>query len=373
MFFVLLTAGMPISGRKMKHQPAWFLFLVFFLVCSGVTIGQEKMQARIASWYHGLEGAVSISFDDAGYTQYSAACPVLEKYNLKATFGIVGEWVQEEATMSAEPDQFEIKKMGWQQLVELSEHGHELAAHGYLHRRYDKYAPVDSLAALMTQIRSLIESRTGHRVFTIHYPYSYASYNIPLAAEEAGYLFGRTGLDSVNPASPDNMYLLSSRAILNSGNPDPAMFRRWLDDAKGRWLILMYHHLFPEDSKEMSLIREHRVENSYSILPEAFEMQVKELTAQNLWIAPVASVGKYILERDSTNIRIIRTPGQMIIVTTTNLDTRIFNHPLTLITEIPWEKVSVAGSRQDGTFEATERRLLIDIDPESVIILTKAK
>lgn len=349
----------------------------FSLVCAiclpWVSCGQDPLSASITTWYQDKAGAVSVSFDDASFTQYMFAYPVLERYGIKATFGIVGEWVREQPAMSAEPDQFEIKKMGWQQLGELSEHGHELAAHGYLHRRYDKYAPVDSLAVLMTRIRSLIESRTGQRVFTIHYPYSYASFNIPVAAAEAGYLFGRTGLDSVNPASPDNMYLLSSRAILNSGNPDPTMFRRWLDDANGRWLILMYHHLFPEDSKEMSLIREHRVENSYSILPEAFEVQVEELTGQNLWIAPVASVGKYIQERDSTKIRIIRTPEKMIIVTTTNLDTRIFNQPLTLRAGVPWKKVSVSGSRQDGTFEATDRKLLIDIDPESVIILTKAK
>ena len=357
----------------MRTYSVKFISLICTICLPWVSCGQDPISASITTWYQDKAGAVSVSFDDASFTQYIFAYPVLERYGIKATFGIVGEWVREQPGMSAEPDQFEIKKMGWQQLVELSEHGHELAAHGYLHQRYDKYAPVDSLAALMIRIRSLIESRTGQRVFTIHYPYSYASFNIPIAAEEAGYLFGRTGLDSVNPASPDNMYLLSSRAILNPGNPDPTMFRKWLDDANGRWLILMYHHLFPEDSKEMSLIREHRVENSYSILPETFEMQVKELTGKNLWIAPVASVGKYILERDSTKIRIIRTPEQMIIVTTTNLDTRIFDQPLTLRTEVPWKKVSVSGSRQDGTFEATGRKLLIDIDPESVIILTKAR
>jgi peptidoglycan/xylan/chitin deacetylase (PgdA/CDA1 family) len=348
------------------------LFLVLTVCCFHASNGQEQAGASITTWYHGKPGAVSFSFDDGGYTQYTAAYPILEKYSLKATFSIVGEWVKEEPSLSAEPDHFEIRKMGWQQLLELSDHGHELAAHGYRHERYDKFGPVDSLAGQMIQIKSLIESRIHQPVLTIHYPYSFASGNIPEAARKAGFFFGRTGLDTINSATPQDMHLLATHTILNSREPDSAIFRTWLDDAEGNWLILMYHNLFSEDSREISLIRLHHVEYSYSLPPESFEFQVQKTIGRDYWIAPISIVGKYIMERDSTELRTIRCKDKIIIVVSTNLDTSLFDQPLTLEAEVPWRKVKVAGSLQDGTCEPSNNKLLIDINPECVIILSKA-
>jgi peptidoglycan/xylan/chitin deacetylase (PgdA/CDA1 family) len=348
------------------------LLLTLTILCFNTSYGQELGDVRITTWYHNKPAAVSISFDDGGYTQYTAAYPILEKYSLKATFGVVGEWVKEEPSLSAEPDHFEIRKMGWRQLLELFGHGHELAAHGYRHERYDKFSPVDSLTVQMSQIKSLIESRIHQPVLTIHYPYSYASGNIPEAARKSGFLFGRTGLDTVNPATPQDMYLLATHTILNSLEPDSVMFGKWLDNAEGNWLILMYHNLFSEDSREMSLIRFHKVEYSYSLPPELFEIQVKGTISRNYWIAPVSTVGKYIMERVSTKIQTIKGNGMIIIVASTNLDTHLFDQPLTLEAEVPWKKVKVAGSLQDGIFNTTNKKLLIDINPECVVILSKS-
>jgi peptidoglycan/xylan/chitin deacetylase (PgdA/CDA1 family) len=356
----------------MIHYSPRIPLLVVPLFCFLVSYGQEKGDAHITTWFHNKPGAVSISFDDGGYTQYTAAYPILEKYSLKVTFGIVGEWTKEEAEMSAEPDQFEIKKMGWQQLLDLLDHGHEIAAHGYRHERYDKFSPVDSLVRQMILVKSLIESKTNHPVVTIHYPYSFASGNIPVAARKAGFLFGRTGLDTVNSVTPQDMYLLATQTILNSSEPDSAIFGNWLEFAEGKWLILMYHNLFSEDSREMSLNRYHHVLYSYSLPPESFEMQVKRIVEKDYWIAPISTVGKYIIERDSTVLRTIRVKDEIIIVASTNLDTRLYDQLLTLELEVPWSRVKVEGSLQDGICEPFNNKLFIDFFPECVIILSKA-
>ena len=224
----------------------------------------------------------------------------------------------------------------------------------------------------MSQIKSLIESRIHQPVLTIHYPYSYASGNIPEAARQAGFLFGRTGMDTINPTTPPDMYLLATHTILNSHEPDSAMFGKWLDKAEGNWLILMYHNLFSEDSREMALIRFHNVEYSYSLPPESFKMQVRETIGRDYWIAPISTVGKYIMERNSTKIRTIKCKDIIIIVVSTNLDTCLFNQPLTLEAEVPWKRVKVTGSLQDGSFKTTNKKLLIDINPECVLILSKS-
>lgn len=352
------------------HKALLLIFLIS-ITCHVFSQRRTELKATITTWYQNKPGAVSISFDDAGYTQYSFAYPVLERHNIKGTFSIVGEWVAEQPLYTAEPDQFEIQKMGWQQLLELHDHGHELAAHGYYHVRYDKFAPVPDLAVEMRKIRTLIETRTNSRVFTLNYPYSFASGNIPEAAREAGFMFGRTGLDTINPPAPYNMYLLATHVILNSEKPDPTLFRNWCDQAKGNWLILMYHHFFPLKSKEMELIRLHDVDYSYSIPPETFEKQIQTLIGTGYWIAPVSEVGKYITERDNTEVRTIRCRDQIYIHTVTNLDKELYDRPLTLEVTTPWKKVCVEGSLNDGVFQTENNMLYIDFMPETELILTK--
>lgn len=348
----------------------WFtLFTTFPLIGYGQK--SNPVSARITTWYQNKSGAVSVSFDDACYSQYTYAYPVLEKLDIKATFSVVGEWTADEPSNSAEPGSFEIKKMGWLQLLELYDHGHELAAHGYRHEKYDKLLPVSDLADQMKQIKSVVESRTEASGYTMNYPYSYASGNIPLAAQEAGYLFGRTGLDTINPPSPVNMYLLATHVILNESLPDSLAFQNWLEKSKGNWLILMYHHLFDFGSKEMEIIRMHKVEHSYSLTPGQFEKQMNALVATDCWIAPISTIGKYITERDNTEIRVIKTRKKIYINTFTNLNKNVYNQPLTIEVEILWKKTSVEGSRNDGIFKTEDNKLYIDVYPEKQIILTK--
>jgi peptidoglycan/xylan/chitin deacetylase (PgdA/CDA1 family) len=370
--FHLLLSRFQQTGFQLISSKKYRLFFISMLMCiSYHADSQDNTMAAITTWYQNKPGAVSISFDDASYTQYTSAYPILEKYNIKGTFSVVGEWVDEQPAYTAEPGSFEIRKMGWTQLLELFVHGHELAAHGYRHERYNKNAAVTDLELDMLQIKSLIESRTDHNVFTLNYPYSYASGNIPLAAAKSGYLFGRSGLDTINPPSPPDMYLLATNAILNSEQPDSLEFQAWLDQANANWLILMYHHFFSLDSKEMEIIRLHGVENSYSVTSENFEAQVKDLAASGYWIAPISEVGKYIIERDNTAVRIIETRKKIYIYTITNLDKNLYDRPLTLEVELSWKQVKIEGSLCDGIFKTHDGKLYLDVLPETEIILTK--
>ena len=318
-----------------------------------------------------MPGAASVTFDDGCYSQYVSAYPILEKYKIKGTFGIVGEWVKEGPAYSAESGSFDILKMGWEQFAELFEHGHELAAHGYYHKKYDKFLPVPGLAPEMKEIKTLIESKIPCKVHTLHYPYSYASGNIPPAAKEAGFLFGRTGLDTVNTPNPKDMLLLASQAVLNSQVPGDAGFQQWITEARGNWLILMYHHFFLPESKEMALYKLHNVENTYSIFPEEFDRQMQYLTASGYWIATVSEIGRYITERENSDIRRISARKKIIIYTITNLDKNVYNVPLTLEIRIPWKRAKVQGSLHDGVFTANEGIIYVDVMPETELIINK--
>ena len=355
----------------MKNHSILVFIIIIFSIHNAYGQKHNSVKAHFTTWYQNKPGAVSISFDDASFTQYKYAYPVLEKFNLKATFSLVGEWTTENPGYSSEPGCFDIQKMGWIQLTELFNNGHEIAAHGYYHQKYDKHMSVPDLAMEMKKIKTLIESKTHAVVYTLHYPYSYASVNIPVAAKEAGFLFGRTGLDTVNSAYPPDMHLLATHVILNNELPDSVKFQEWIDQAKGNWLILIYHHLFPDHSKEMELLRYHKVQNCYSLLPETFEKQMEKIVATGYWVAPIASIGKYIAERNNTEIRTVKCKKKIYIYTFTNLDTNIYNQPLTIEIELKWKKVKIAGSLHDGVFETQDNKLLVNILPENELILSK--
>ena len=351
--------------------------ILYFFIIGLLSFFQEKneFEAEISTWHQNKKGAISISFDDAGYTQYTYAYPILEKYNMKATFSVVGEWTQEKPSFSAELGSFEIKKMGWQQIIELHRHGHEIAAHGYKHQRYNRFSTIPELVTKMKKIKHLIENKIHAPIYTLHYPYSFISDSIIRATEVAGFLFGRAGKTKnlfVNAKTPQNFYLLVSNPILNDTTPSINGFINWTKQANGNWLIIMYHHLFPKNSKEMSIMNYHHVTNTYSLFPETFEKQMKLIANSEYWVAPIADVGKYIIERENTTLTLnMINTNTLAINSKTLLDTTIYNFPLTLTIKLPWNKIQVTGSASDGNYKVSDNQLILYFLPKQTIIITK--
>ena len=356
---------------KVRFFKYLFIFMLF-IQYSGISQKKSDFSATFTRWYNDKPGAISVTFDDASYTQYEYAYPVLERYKIKATFSLVGEWTHDNPSYSAEPGIFEIKKMGWRQIRELSRNGHEIAAHGYVHRKYGKRTNTDILAEQMTKIKSLIESKLKKPVYTLHYPYSFTSDSIISAAKKAGFLFGRTqGTKKYNTPDSIDFYLLASRAIMNDTNPGIKEFVDWVNNTKDNWLILMYHHLFPKGSLEMNIMQNHNVINTYSLYPATFESQMSILASSDYWIAPVAKTGKYIKERKHTKIKLRKHCRTIKIKTITDLDPEIYDHPLTVKVTLPWKRVRVKGSENDGIYKVVNNQLLVNVMPGKTVKIKK--
>ncbi len=347
------------------------ILVVILLWWSG-NLTAQKFSAQICTWKDDKPAAVSITFDDASYTQYEYAYPILSKYHFKATFSLVGEWTKEQASYSAEPGMFEIKKMGWQQLRELHKLGHEIASHGYRHQRYDKHLPLDTLVSQMKKARKFIENHIRDTCYTIHYPYSFATDKIALAAKKAGFRFGRTGLETFNNTTPVNVFLLKSKAILSDTIPTTSDFDNWLQQANYKWLILMYHHLFPKGSKEMRILEYHKVRNTYSLYPETFDKQMQILAQKDYWVAPVEKIGKYVLERQYTKLKTHRCLGKFVIKLQTKLD-KAYDEPLTIRVKVPWKKVKVNINGKEKVYINEQGVILLEAMPGSKTVIKKEK
>ena len=69
-------------------KPVFFVFLISFCLtaCFGQSIAGHT---EITKWQYGKNGAVSITFDDGSYHQFTKALPIMERLKLPATFFIV--------------------------------------------------------------------------------------------------------------------------------------------------------------------------------------------------------------------------------------------------------------------------------------------
>jgi len=345
--------------------------LVFLSVLSADAQNKDQINAEICTWLHNKPGAISITFDDGSYEQFEYAFPILEKYNIKGTFSIVGSWTKEKASYSSEPDIFEINKMGWSEVMKLHIKGHEIAAHGYKHEKYNNALPQKDIVNQMKLIKDLIEAKLYSPVYTLHYPYSFTTDKIVESAREAGFLFCRTADETINPISPSNMNLLVSKVILNNETPDTTQLKQWISEAHEKWLIIMYHHLFTQNSKEANTLEYHEIESTYSLYPNTFEEQVQIIHKSDYWTAPLASIGKYIINRDNTSLKLLKLHNTLKITTKTDSDKVDISHPLTLKIDLPWRKVLVNGSVNDGNFTVANRQLLVDVIPGETVLIIK--
>ena len=73
---------------------------------------------------------ISLSFDDGRDDNYIVALPILEKYDMKATFNIATGYIDGSLKNMPSPR----PAMTCEQIETLRDKGHELAGHGHMHR-----------------------------------------------------------------------------------------------------------------------------------------------------------------------------------------------------------------------------------------------
>lgn len=145
---------------------------------------------------------VIITFDDGLPSQYQNALPVLEKYNLSATFYIF-----------ANPIGKSKNYLDWDQVRELEVKGMEIGSHGWYHQYFSQ----QNLADLKREIfssKEKIETELGKEIYTISYPFGDKDATSTQMIKSAGYTSAR---DIVNGKiqTKDDLYKLRGYFITN--------------------------------------------------------------------------------------------------------------------------------------------------------------
>jgi len=169
---------------------------------------------------------VCIAFDD-GWKSHLDAVAILEKYNFKATFGIIASYVGYPAYMN------------WAQIRELSQQGNDIVSHTQTHCNLSN---VNS-ATLHFELSGSQETLRSHgyAADVLIYPYGEAASNDTVRAVVAQHYLLARGDDwgKCNLPSLDR-YNVESCSIYH--NTSIAEFTSYLNGTVGNQVTVLYYH-----------------------------------------------------------------------------------------------------------------------------------
>ena len=250
---------------------------------------QRQLDPSGFPWPNGAEMALSLTFDDGRPTQVTHAIPLLDAFDVKATF-------------YSQPENLRNELAGWRRAVAV---GHEIGNHTVGHPctgnfawvRYDGVVlesyDLERMRAEIVQANDEIEEMLGVRPVSFAYPCGQTyvgrgrdtrSY-VPLVAE----LFqtGRRWLDETSnaPAHFDTAQVMAMRM----DGEDFAAVQRMVERARhsGNWLVLAGHGVGdnPLRGTQLDMLKDLL---AYARNPD-----------NRVWIAPVTEVAIFIADQQA--------------------------------------------------------------------------
>ena len=299
-------------------------------------------QVSVAEWKDGKAAAVCFTFDDGLEDQYTIAAPELEKRGWRGTFFING------AKIDGERRSYD-DRMDWEQVEDLHRRGHEIASHGWTHRKLTKI-PFEEAMEEISINDSAIVAHTGKFPMTFAYPYNSKN-------------------DSILAAVSENRISSRTRQYAFGNVSDDVQLRRRLDNAitKGLSAIWMTH----------GLLRGYDSFGSDTSRFTAFLDHVKAME-DSVWVAVFEEISAYEAERLSTVLSIDtgrsrpdRKHGKITVSPSCSLDPQIYSIDLTLAVDLVSDRLAARQNGRRLEKKSSEDRTFFSFDPHGGEIVIK--
>jgi len=200
-----------------------FLSCLFLIGCGG-----EKVETQVSP---GVEGVVSINFDDGFESAFVNGMPIIDAAGLKTTQFIITQRLGLVSYISAS------------QMLAMRANGHEIAAHTRTHPHLSTLTEAQQHDQIDGSLQDL---RLNWGINATVFAYPYGDYNdTTLASIRAeGFSGARTTSGGLND-SDSQALLLKCFIIDDYENNDINRITQAIDDAQahGTWLILLFHRV----------------------------------------------------------------------------------------------------------------------------------
>jgi hypothetical protein len=305
----------------------------------------EKESFQIADYFDNKKGAVSISFDNAGFTQYLYGLPVLNKYSLSATFGIIPEMLDDVSRNYELESDATMKRLSTKEVKEISVRN-EIA----LQPEKTGFNPA-GLAALSRKVHA--------EVNTLHCNGPSYSDAVP-----EGLLFIRKTSEEKSMATDfRGIKYLVVNSDISTGDLDDILKLQ-----ESKWTILVYHHIFDNASEIPAQTEIDKVSNLF-IQKSDFEKQIRLLRNSGYWIATEKDVFKYKNEKIVATVQTERFQNMIFLKVACPLDVNVYYQPLTLQYQTKAMIVRLSGSESDGTYSNKDGSFIFNVRPNKEITI----
>ena len=306
------------------------------------TINVSKESFAIADFFGNKKGAISISFDNAGFSQYRFAFPELVKYNLTASFGVVKNLLDINPNYTKFNEGKKIKRLGLLQLNEMLKYGNEIALQSISGDFDYKNTGIPSL-------------KTG--IITLHNP-DVVSLN---KLRQSSFIFRKkTGIDSILSINFDNIHYNLVNTSITEFELDSL-----LKVFQGQWSILQYYHIKRFDKSDTTFTAGNRFFIDY----EKFQRQIRIARNTDYWIATESSVFKYLKEKSNSKIDTKKYGNSIYLNIYNNL--KSYRQVLTVLYKTNAKTVKITGAATDGYFTNRTGVIQFDVYPNKEVKIEK--
>lgn len=297
----------------------------------------------ITNFFDDKKGAVSLSFDNAGYSQYELALPILNTYNIEANFSVIPDIIEDAPGSFDINEGVKLKRMGYSEIREITNYGNEIALQT---ESKNIYPQINALSGIDSKIKVL------------HLQGNKTPENVP---EQI--LFTRN--------TPESKVLETSHDSINYTIAKTSMSQKemnsLLQSNKDQWTIFIYHNLY-KDTTEVSTIKKDINEN-YFIEQDDFKKQIRLIRNSNYWIAPESSVFKYLKEKQHSEIEEKRFGNHIFLKVKTNLDPLVYNQAISIRMNTKAKIIKIVGSANDGIYTNRTGHIIFNAYPNKEVKL----
>jgi peptidoglycan/xylan/chitin deacetylase (PgdA/CDA1 family) len=312
------------ARRCATAKTAALLLSLIALGRSAGLAGSVPAPYEIGTWQGFRAAAITYTFDDSCYNQFSIAKPMFNQAGFKMTLFTV-------TSGGLFP--------GWSRVQSAAADGHEIASHTVTHANLSGLSAAQQTNELANSQAAINANVTNQPCVTLAYPYCAVGNE---AIVSTYYIASRTCSGAVVGKNPANFQQISSFVCGSAGSIQTLQhFTNTANSAASQngWAVFLIHGI---DS-----------DGGYSPLPSTvLQATVNFFSAEQnrFWVETFGHVVRYIKERNDASVVVVSSSGSgFTLQVTQTLDNAIYNYPITLRRPLPtnWLGAIVTQNNQD--------------------------